>query len=582
MKNIIILLCILLLVPLAPVVYAADEVGGIENIFSFGAGLRAIGMGTAFIAMTDDPTLAYWNPGAMAFNQYKEISIFGSRTFAETYYFAGFYSNPTVNIGTLSVGALGIYTNGIESFDENASPITGASTSSLNYQILLSYGYNFRWGLGVGATAKVEQLRITDSKGTGASFDVGVYYNIPKLSWLSVAAVVQDVYGTGIKLEDEFEKATRTYKLGVASNFNLKNEKYRLSIAMDSRFFKDNFNPTPGELLWDLSLGSEFALADTLMFRLGYRNFTFSDAFQNFPERVSVGVGVRRWGFGVDYAVSFEDSDFQGPLELLMRLGISYRFGTSMDEKKKKQAEDIRKQIDDGIREATAEFEDKLANLEDQYTRDKEQIERGLDEKYEQQIAELDKGLEESKQEIDRITAQLETEKQTSLEELTNQYQQEKSAIEQQLSQDRAQYEAQIARLEQQFEAEKNARQKLAADEAFKSERYALGLQLYADGDFEQALAEFETVARFDSGYLKVQEYIQLTKAEMRDVTTYSPEILNLYFNGIDLFVQKKYEEAITEWNKILEIDPYNKLALRNIKEAKSRLRRLKELGISE
>ena len=57
---------------------------------------------------------------------------------------------------------------------------------------------------------------------------------------------------------------------------------------------------------------------------------------------------------------------------------------------------------------------------------------------------------------------------------------------------------------------------------------------------------------------------------------------MNLYYAGVDLFVQKKYQEAINEWEKILAIDQYNKLALRNIKEAKSRLRKLKELGVNE
>jgi cytochrome c-type biogenesis protein CcmH/NrfG len=68
----------------------------------------------------------------------------------------------------------------------------------------------------------------------------------------------------------------------------------------------------------------------------------------------------------------------------------------------------------------------------------------------------------------------------------------------------------------------------------------------------------------------------------MKDVSSYSPEILNMYYTGVDLFVQKKYEEAIREWEKILEIDPYNKLAIRNIKEAEDRLKRLKELGAGE
>jgi len=57
---------------------------------------------------------------------------------------------------------------------------------------------------------------------------------------------------------------------------------------------------------------------------------------------------------------------------------------------------------------------------------------------------------------------------------------------------------------------------------------------------------------------------------------------MELYYSGVDLFTQKKYQEAITEWEKILLIDPYNKLALRNIKDAEARLRKLKELGVSE
>jgi lipopolysaccharide biosynthesis regulator YciM len=79
-----------------------------------------------------------------------------------------------------------------------------------------------------------------------------------------------------------------------------------------------------------------------------------------------------------------------------------------------------------------------------------------------------------------------------------------------------------------------------------------------------------------------VQEYIQRSRAEMQEVTTYSDEILDLYYQGLEFFVNKQYNEAIEIWNDILEIDQYNKLAMRNIKEAERRLRKLEELGISE
>jgi len=583
MKRFLFLICIVPLLFLHAGAFAQLETGGVDNIFSYGAGLRALGMGGAFVAMNNDPTLAYWNPGAMSFNQHKEVSFFGTRTIASSYYFSGFYTNPTVSFGTLSIGALGLYTNGIQSYDENASPITGARTDYLHYQLLISYGYNFKWGFGVGASAKVEQMRITEYKGTGASFDVGVYYNPAKIPWLSVGAVIQDVYSTGIKLLDEFEQSTRVYKAGLATNFYSGEQKNtRLSFALDGRFYNDNYNSGQKQFLYDLSFGTEVSFAESLSFRAGYHNFTLDSLGQGLPQGLSLGVGIRRWGVGIDYAVNFEDTDWQGPLDLLMRLGISYRFGLSMEEKKAKIAEDIRRQIDEGIRKVTETYEDKLEELTVEYNQEKDRIIRQLDEKYEEKVSELDESLEESRQEINNLTTQLEEEKEALMEDLEQQYASQRAAIESQFAEERSTYEGQISRLQERFEEETSLSEKLLADEAFKSQKYALGLQLYSDGEYDEALTEFETVARFDPDYLSVQEYINRTKAELRDVKTYSPEILAIYYRGIDLFVQKNYEGAITEWEKILEIDPYNKLARRNIKEARDRLRKLRELGINQ
>jgi len=265
-----------------------------------------------------------------------------------------------------------------------------------------------------------------------------------------------------------------------------------------------------------------------------------------------------------------------------MRIGISYRFGRSMDEKKKKIAEDIRAQIDEGIRKTTERYEGQLEELKTEYDRERDRIIQEIDEKYEEKISSLDESLEESQQEIVRLTVQQETDKKALIDDLTRKYEAEKNTLEQQFADDRSSYEARITDLQRKYEEESSLRSKQIVDETFKSEKYARGLQLYSDGEYEEALVEFEAVARFDPNYLRVQEYIARVKAEMRDVRTYSPEVLTIYYNGIDLFVQKKYEEAIVEWEKILKIDPYNKLARRNIREARDRLRKLKELGINE
>jgi outer membrane protein assembly factor BamD (BamD/ComL family) len=119
-------------------------------------------------------------------------------------------------------------------------------------------------------------------------------------------------------------------------------------------------------------------------------------------------------------------------------------------------------------------------------------------------------------------------------------------------------------------------------DEKLKSEGYARGLQFFSDGHYQEALAEFEDVAELDDNYIEVQDYIELSKAAMMDVSSYPQDILNLYNSGIALFVEKNYTEAIAEWEKILEEYPYHALARKNIKIAESRQKKLEELGINE
>jgi tetratricopeptide (TPR) repeat protein len=558
---------------------AQSESGGVENIFSYGAGLRALGMGGAFTAMTGDPTLAYWNPGAMAFNQYMEVSVFGTRLIADSYYFAGFYTHPTTKFGTVGLGGMGIYTGGIESYDENASPITDAGSTYLHYQLMLSYGYNFRWGLGVGGAVKVESLKITDFKGNGASFDIGVYYSPPKLPWLSFGAVVQDVYGTGIKLDEEFEKNTRVYKAGAATNFFLgETETTRLTIALDGRAYKDNYNPNPGGFLFDLSVGAEASFAETFMIRGGMRNL--GSGGLSFPQGASIGASVRVWGIGVDYAVSFEDSDWQGAVELLMRLGLSYRFGKSVDERKAIEAERIREQIEEARRQEEDKYRTELDQLSQNFDQQNETLMQDILQ-YQEELLTRETAIEDTGRELSDLRTRIDESLQ-DLDEQRSNYELQRAALELQLLQQQTTYQEQLGNLESRFEQERDLRQRQTADEARKSELYAAGLQLFSEGEFESALESFESLTQIDPNYLNVQEYIQKSRAEMTEVTTYSQDILNFYYEGMELFLEKRYTDAISKWEEILEIDPYNKLARRNIDEARKRLRKLEELGIGE
>jgi len=574
----LVLVGIIALTSVVPLTLHAQESGGVENVFSYGTGLRALGMGSAFTAMIEDPYLGYWNPGAMAYNQYQEIAGFGTRLIADTYYLSAFYTHPTTRFGTLSFGGIGVYSSGIESYDENASPITGTSTSYLQYQILFSYGYGFKFGLGIGGTAKIEQLRITDYKGVGASFDIGVYYNPKRIPWLGLGAVVQDLYGTGIKLLEDFEQNTRIYKLGAALTFPLA-ERSRLSFALDTRFYRDNYNKTTiegtGDLIYDFSFGGEVGLLDEqLALRAGIANIGPGNV--TLPAGLSFGVGVRFLGIGVDYAITIYDTDVQETMDMVMRLGLSYRFGDSMDERRQAEAEEVQKQINTAIAKATEEFDQERKELEQQYQDEKTRIAEEYDERISDIESDTGLTLQEKEQQIQQLEQQREVDIAAVTAVLTGQI----TALNLELENQRIAYEQAIVDLETRYQLDQLEQQQLTDIEAQKSRLYADALQAFSEGRYEDAEGAFREVAVIDPAYLKVQEYIGRSEAMQTEITDQPDQIKQLYREGLDMFVKKQYQAAIEKWEEILEIDPYNKLATQNIREAQRRLKKLEELGI--
>ncbi len=116
-------------------------------------------------------------------------------------------------------------------------------------------------------------------------------------------------------------------------------------------------------------------------------------------------------------------------------------------------------------------------------------------------------------------------------------------------------------------------------NELFKAMHYTKALENYYDGNLKMSLLEFETVYQADQNYMNTLYYISLLKSMLGQgkEKLYSDEIIRIYRAGVDLYVKEDYEGARQEWEKILKIDPYNRLAIENLKEVNSILRNLEE-----
>lgn len=90
-------------------------------------------------------------------------------------------------------------------------------------------------------------------------------------------------------------------------------------------------------------------------------------------------------------------------------------------------------------------------------------------------------------------------------------------------------------------------------------------------GDIEAAIVSFRKVLNIEPDNREAREYIgKMDTKKTRD--TVEKEIEKHYLNGVGLYIDGKYREAIDSWKKVLEIDPKNEKASLNIEKCKRKM----------
>ncbi|MDH7553132.1 MAG: tetratricopeptide repeat protein [Spirochaetota bacterium] len=117
-------------------------------------------------------------------------------------------------------------------------------------------------------------------------------------------------------------------------------------------------------------------------------------------------------------------------------------------------------------------------------------------------------------------------------------------------------------------------------DEDFRR-RYNVAMQMYQQGgknNLQKALAEFRVINNKYPEYIQVAIIINKIESQLRFEVTEEREVKKLtprqqelvreyYFKGINYYSNNQFELAITEWRKVLAIDPTHEKAKNNIKK---------------
>ena len=183
---------------------AASSFAG--EFLSLGAGARALALGSAYVAVADDPTAVYWNPAGLTRLSQRQLHL----THAER--FAGMINHdfaaialPDKRLHGVGLALLRVGVNDIH-FTELADPgrplsqtnrpYIASTETSADYALYLSLAHRLRTSLSLGASVKVIYRQVASLKAYGLGLDLGLSYQLRP--GLSLAASIRDITSTPI------------------------------------------------------------------------------------------------------------------------------------------------------------------------------------------------------------------------------------------------------------------------------------------------------------------------------------------------------------------------------------------------
>ena len=249
-----------------------------------GVGARAMGLGSAFVALADDPTALQWNPAGLA-AAHKGIAVTAMHNewiedFRQEY---AAISGP-IGPGTAGASFTGFYTSELERRDD-----TGVLTGHFGFNDIaatLGYGATVAPGFDAGASVRYIREMIDSEDATAVAIDLGGRYRVRETG-LSMGAAIQNLGGEATFVSESFPlprtvRAGAAYRhaLGSSGHNALLSTEYRKARGDDGKFH----------------VGGEFGFRDWLALRAGAK-FGYDD------QDLSFGLGVVRGVIRFDYAI---------------------------------------------------------------------------------------------------------------------------------------------------------------------------------------------------------------------------------------------------------------------------------------
>lgn len=255
-----------------------------------GAGARPLGMGSAFVAVSDDATAVYWNPAGLERLRRRELQIQHTEQFGGTVNHDVFTLGGPSLLGGFGVGITRLGVGGVKitTLEDPAlppgpdnRPVVSRVTGTTEYHLHLAFGRGLGPNLFAGAGVKLVSRNLGTGAGSGFGIDFGMLY-MPRAD-LTAGLMIRNLIPLKITFDSgSSDRVPPVLAIGLALA--------RPVTAVDGRItcsgsFSIGEEKSAADGLQGGRVGIEYLYREKLAFRLGARGKHFT-----------AGAGVRLGG----------------------------------------------------------------------------------------------------------------------------------------------------------------------------------------------------------------------------------------------------------------------------------------------
>ncbi len=307
------------------------------SFLSIGQGAKASAMGSAFVALADDPSAIYWNPAGI-------VDITGTSIMIEhTNWIAGINYNfmaATYSLG--GIGTLGLSFTASDIKDMNVTTVeepegTGETFSVSDIAFSIAYSLKLTDKFSIGFNPKFVYQKIWKMTASAVAIDLGVKYITPfdgivlgmsisnfgtpmKMEGKSALVLYDpDPESTGnngkipAQLQTDSWELPLNFRVGLAYQV-LNTQSHRVTITLDALHPSDNYE--------SVNFGAEYNFGNTIFLRGGYKSLFLDNSEESF----TLGVGLKQLLLGnLAISVDYTYADF-GRLSNIQKFSFSIVF----------------------------------------------------------------------------------------------------------------------------------------------------------------------------------------------------------------------------------------------------------------